>query len=188
MTRKTVTKGSQKNKRCRIFLIGIFRTFQVERSLLTKKITSWLGANTKYGKFQIVYFWWPLPHKKLTRQNPVIPPIKEGEELVEILDSLRTNVGNIRIERKAIFCEIIKWPIIFHFNYINRLNTRNQGSRSEIVPSAYQSVGWSWEYHGIVWGEFSFLSSQQMASNLRCEERGPAHWPPSSNTNPVWYL
>ena len=40
--------------------------------------------------------------KKLTRQNPVIPPIKEGEELVDILASLRTDAENIRIERKAI--------------------------------------------------------------------------------------
>ena len=47
-------------------------------------------------------------NKKLTRQNPVIPPIKEGEELVEILASLRTDPENVRIERKAFFCEIIK--------------------------------------------------------------------------------
>ena len=37
--------------------------------------------------------------KKLTRQNPVIPPIKEGEELVEL-----SNVKNcLKIDRGAIF-------------------------------------------------------------------------------------
>ena len=51
--------------------------------------------------------------KKLTRQNPVIPPIKEGEELVEILGSLRTDSENIRIERKAFFCEITKSQLFY---------------------------------------------------------------------------
>ena len=78
--------------------------------------------------------------KKLTRQNPVIPPIKEGEELVEILASLRTGSENIRIERKAIFCQIIT----LHFNFIEILKTsliiRKQGLRSEIGPSVFQSV------------------------------------------------
>ena len=41
--------------------------------------------------------------KKLTRQNPVIPPIKEGEELAEL-----SNVKNgLKIERGAIFCRNI---------------------------------------------------------------------------------
>ena len=60
--------------------------------------------------------------KKLTRQNPVIPPIKEGEELVEILASLRTGSENIRIERKAICCEIIFGQLLF---YISIFNDRN---------------------------------------------------------------
>ena len=58
--------------------------------------------------------------KKLTRQNPVIPPIKEGEELVEILASFRTDAENIRIERKAIFCEIMKGQNYFSIVSIKR--------------------------------------------------------------------
>ena len=43
--------------------------------------------------------------KKLTRQNPVIPPIKEGEELIHL--SNLQNVDGLRIERRATFCKNI---------------------------------------------------------------------------------
>ena len=110
-------------------------------------------------------------NKKLTRQNPVIPPIKEGEELVEILASLRTDPENVRIERKAFFCEIIKWKLFYISINIEilviSLITRNQALRLEIAPSVCQSVGWGCEYYGIVWGESSISFS-------------PNRWPPTS--------
>ena len=46
--------------------------------------------------------------------------IKEGEELVETIASLRTDAENIRIERKAIFCEIIKRIKLFYISILNR--------------------------------------------------------------------
>ena len=109
-------------------------------------------------------------NKKLTLQNPVIPPIKEGEELVEILASLRTDPENVRIERKAFFCEIIKWKLFYISNIeilIISLIIRNQALRLEIAPSVCQSVSWGWEYYGIVWGE----------SSISCSSN---RWPPTS--------
>ena len=59
--------------------------------------------------------------KKLTRQHPVIPPIKEGEELVEILASFPTNPENFRIERKAFFL-FYKTAIIITFQLCRSLD------------------------------------------------------------------
>ena len=42
-----------------------------------------------------------VPGKKLTRQHPVIPPIKEGEELREVLSQLAGAVDPGHIEREA---------------------------------------------------------------------------------------
>ena len=49
-------------------------------------------------------------NKKLTRQNPVIPPIKEGEELVELSKFYHEDTGCLTIERGAdSFCVIFKF-------------------------------------------------------------------------------
>ena len=42
-----------------------------------------------------------VPGKKLTRQHPVIPPIKEGEELREVLSQLAGAADPGHIEREA---------------------------------------------------------------------------------------
>ena len=55
-------------------------------------------------------------NKKLTRQTPIIPPIKEGEELREILSRIDQGYS-VTIERKSFSLQLFHYQMLPVKNY-----------------------------------------------------------------------